>query len=205
MSPSEPTERFVVLTAIDHGPMDHEVVRAGANLAREIAGAELHLIHVLEDLPSPVGFVPRPVGLGITAGEITAEARTRLDDLSAEARSLFGGRIVGHLVAGSAWKQVLQVAIDLQADVVLVGTHGRKGIKRMLLGSVAEAIVRKASCPVLVVRPKDYHAYVPPEIEPACTNCLRAQSESQGARLACDRHAEHPRGHIYSLAPEAPR
>jgi hypothetical protein len=146
--------------------------------------------------------VPAPVGLGVTTAEIAAEARKRLDELSTDARALFGGRIVGHLSAGTAWREILQVAIDLQADVVLVGTHGRSGVKRLLLGSVAETVVRKASCPVIVVRPKDYSAVAPPEIEPACPDCLRVQRDSNGARLWCERHSErHPRA-VYYETPE---
>jgi nucleotide-binding universal stress UspA family protein len=203
---TEPTERFVILAAVDEGPLDDEVVRASANFARMVQG-EIHLVRVLEDLPLPVGFVPRPPGLGITTGEITASARKGLDELAAKAHgSGFAGRVAVHLAAGSASKQILQIASHVQADVILVGTHGRKGIKRMLLGSVAEAVVRRASCPVLVVRPKDYHAFLPPEIEPACTDCLRVQNETKGASLWCPRHSEHSApGHTgYELPASSP-
>jgi nucleotide-binding universal stress UspA family protein len=181
---------FVVLAAVDGSEQEHEVVRVAANFARSIERGELHLVHVVEDLPPPVVLVPRPVGLGISTTEIVGAARRHLDAISREARDGFAGRIVGHLNAGSAWKQILQTAIDVQADVILVGTHGRAGLKRMLLGSVAEAVVRKASCPVVVVRPKDYHAFVPPEIEPACPDCLRAQRDSGGRRLWCEAHGK---------------
>lgn len=189
--------RFVVLAAVDDCPLDGEVVRVSANFARASAGGELHVVHVVEDLPPPVAVVPRPIGLGISTPEIVAAARKRLDTLSAEARGQFGGRIVEHLAAGSAWRHILQVAIDIQADVILVGTHGRTGVKRMLIGSVAETVVRKASCPVIVVRPKDYHAFVPPEIEPVCPDCLRVQRQTGGARLWCEPHSvSHPHSHV---------
>jgi nucleotide-binding universal stress UspA family protein len=199
MSPIAPNPRFVVLAAVDGSPLEREVVRVGANFARSAMGGELHLVQVVEDLPPPVALVPAPLGLGVTTAEVVATARRRLDHVAADARTQFAGRIVEHLAAGSAWKQILQIALDVQADVLLVGTHGRTGIKRMLLGSVAEAVVRRASCPVITVRAKDYHAFVPAEIEPACSDCLRAQHETNGARLWCDAHAssdEH-RGHIH--------
>ena len=190
MTSNDPQSRFVVLGAVHGGPLDADVLRTAANFARALPDGELHLIHVVEDVP-PVSPAPRPFGLGITMTEITAAARKRLDELSKEAKGQFSGRVVSHLAIGSAWKQILQTAIDVQADVVLVGTHGRTGVKRMLLGSVAETVVRKASCPVVVVRPKDYHAFLPPEIEPPCSDCLRVQSDTHGARLWCDRHAQH--------------
>lgn len=196
--------RFVVLAAIDDSPMKHDIVRAGANLARESPGGELHVVHVVEDLPPAISPVPAPMGMGLTTTEIVGAARSRLDQVAAEARRQFSGRIVEHLALGSAWKQILQVAIDVQADLIVVGTHGRAGVKRLLLGSVAEGVVRKASCPVLVVREKDYHAFVPPEIEPACPECLVVQRQSGGARLWCDRHAEHhPHAHLHYEIPES--
>jgi nucleotide-binding universal stress UspA family protein len=190
--------RFVVLAALDASEAAHEVLRAGANFARHVRGGELHLVHVVEDLPPRMVLVPRPPGLGITPNEIVAAAREHVEKLAAEARARFSGRLVTHVATGSAWKQILQLAIDVQADLIVVGTYGRSGVKRLLLGSVAESIVRKASCPVLVAREKDYHAFVPPEIEPACPDCLVAQRESGGARLWCERHAQnHGHAHLH--------
>src|SRR5579883_3345607 len=119
--------RFVVLAAVDDSNAAEEVLRAGANLARSHAGGELHLVHVIEHLPPPASLVPPPAGLGLTTKEIVSSARKR--------REQFAGRLSTHVAAGSASKQILQLAIDLQADLILVGTHGRSGIKRMLVGS----------------------------------------------------------------------
>jgi len=199
MNGTPPSARFVVLAAVDHFALERDVVRVGANFARAMAGGELHLVHVVEDLPPPIALVPAPVGLGVTTAEIVAAARKRLDEVTSEARAHFSGRIFEHLAAGRAWKQILQAALDLQADVIVVGTHGRTGVKRMLLGSVAEAVVRRASCPVIVVRAKDYHAFVPPEIEQACADCQRTQRDTGGARLWCEAHVggDERRGQIH--------
>jgi nucleotide-binding universal stress UspA family protein len=53
---------------------------------------------------------------------------------------------------GAAWREIDQAAADLKVDLIVLGTHGRKGIARALLGSVAEKVVRTAACPVLTVR-----------------------------------------------------
>jgi len=199
MTRNHSNDRFVVLAAIARSSNDREVVRVGANFARSIPGGELHLVQVVEDLPPPISLVPAPPGLGVTTAEIVGAARKHLDGIASEARRQFEGRIVEHVAAGSAWKQILQVAINLQADILLVGTHGRTGVRRMVLGSVAEAVVRRASCPVIVVRPKDYHAFVPPEIEPACPDCLQMQRDTNGERLWCDQHGggDERRGHVH--------
>src|SRR5579872_734154 len=138
MSNSNSNSRFVALAALDESHAGHVVVRVAANFARAIPGAELHLVHVLEDMPPPLTAVPRPAGLGDPKKDPVAKARQLLVDLAQEAAPTFGGRIVAHVAAGSPSKQTLQYAIDLQADVIMVGTHGRTGVKRMLLGSVAE-------------------------------------------------------------------
>lgn len=90
---------------------------------------------------------------------------------------------------------VAQLATDLEADMTVIGTHGRRGLKRFLLGSVAEAVVRLAPTPVYVVRPKGHEAQVP-QIEPPCPRCMEERKASGGERLWCEQHAEkHGRRH----------
>lgn len=92
---------------------------------------------------------------------------------------------------------VAQLANDLDAEMIVVGTHGRQGFKRLLLGSVAEAVVRLAHVPVLVVRPKEDAAPVP-RIEPPCPRCVEARKASMGKELWCEQHRErHGRRHAY--------
>jgi hypothetical protein len=141
------------------------------------------------------------VSPGVSWTEILATAREHIEGLAAEARGQFAGRMSTHVAAGSTWKQILQIAVDVQADLIVIGTHGRGGIKRLILGSVAETVVRRASCTVLVVRKKGYHAFVPPEIEPACAECLAVQQRTSGAQLWCERHAQdHPHWQLHGAA-----
>jgi nucleotide-binding universal stress UspA family protein len=105
-------------------------------------------------------------------------------------------RIVTHLRWETTAQQIAQLASDLEADLVIIGTHGRRGIARMLLGSVAEGVVRLAPCPVLVTRPKQILEV--PRIEPPCPECLRARRETHGERLWCEQHSErHGQRHVY--------
>jgi hypothetical protein len=93
--------------------------------------------------------------------------------------------------------EIAQLSADLEADLVVVGTHGRRGISRMLLGSSAEATVRLAPCPVLVVRPKALPD-APPRIEPPCPDCVAARRASGGSEMWCARHSErHGQRHTY--------
>ncbi len=76
--------------------------------------------------------------------------------LSEEHKLPFDARIGTHVRIGKAVDTVLQFAVDYDADMLIAGTNARRGLDRMLLGSVAEKLVRNAHCPVLVARPKDY-------------------------------------------------
>jgi nucleotide-binding universal stress UspA family protein len=105
-------------------------------------------------------------------------------------------RIVTHVRWESVAEQIAQLASDLEADLVVVGTHGRRGIARVLLGSAAEGVVRLAPCPVLVMRPKQIQEA--PRIEPPCRECLKTRAATNGERLWCDQHSErHGQRHVY--------
>ena len=105
--------------------------------------------------------------------------------------------LVAHEAHGDAAKVIVQTASDLEADVVIVGTHGRTGVQRVMMGSTAESVVRHAGCPVLVVRHKS-HENAAPEIEAPCPRCVAAREESLGARFWCEQHEQrHGRRHTY--------
>lgn len=110
-------------------------------------------------------------------------------------------RVVTHIAVGAAPQQIAQLASDLEANILVLGTHGRRGVERLLLGSVAEGVVRMAHCPVLVVRATESTPRVP-EIEPPCPLCLEARRTSAGKDFWCQRHSEHhPRAHTYRFVP----
>jgi hypothetical protein len=109
-------------------------------------------------------------------------------------------RVISHLRLEAPAEEIAQTAADLEADLVVVGTHGRRGISRLLLGSVAEAVVRLAPCPVFVVRPKALPAEVP-QIEPPCPRCVEARVASAGKEYWCEQHRErHGQRHTYHQA-----
>jgi nucleotide-binding universal stress UspA family protein len=78
-----------------------------------------------------------------SARQALEKERARLADKSAE--------VVSVLRAGIAWEQILSAAKDFDADLIVVGTHGRRGLPRAILGSVAEKVVRLSSIPVLTI------------------------------------------------------
>jgi nucleotide-binding universal stress UspA family protein len=197
---SPATERFVLLAAVDDSDRALEVVSAAAGFARLILGAEVHLLYVVENMGGADAIGTLPID---TQKEAFDRGRVRLEDLAREARSRASARIVAHTAIGNPWREIVQTATNLRADLILVGTRDRGGLAT-ILGSVAQVVARKAPCPVLVVRAKKARHEEVPEIEPPCPDCERAQAESGGKELWCSRHREHhARAHCHYEVPES--
>ncbi|HSO32789.1 MAG TPA: universal stress protein [Labilithrix sp.] len=178
----------VYLVAVDGTASSDHVVEVASGLGSALGGtAELHVMHIL-GMPASGAAVPSPM---VAPTDMLEAGRMVLDRATTQAAARFKGKIIGHLGAGEAWREILQMASNLAADLVLVGTAGRTGLARLALGSVAEKVVRHAGCPVLVVRPKDYHARDGQEIEPPCPDCVATQKQTARAKLWCERHSTH--------------
>ena len=140
-----------VLLATDLSPASRPAFGAAVAWARR-RHARLDVVHVLTP-PSP--FVVSHGTDAPTWRELEARARRlalkRLAQLSAAAERS-GVRARTHLPAGTPAEEVARVARRQRADVVVIGTHGRTGLRRAFMGSVAERIVRTSACPVLTVR-----------------------------------------------------
>lgn len=127
-----------------------------ARLLCRTFGARLHLLHVLET----TGLVNVISANGYAAiipdlfDDIVAGKREQLGALltTGERR---GGRVkMTVLSGGSPAREIVKYAAAEHIDLIVIATHGRKGIPHFLLGSVAEAVVREAGCPVITVRPR---------------------------------------------------
>lgn len=119
-----------LLVATDGSEPAAAALEHAATVAAE-SGATAHVLHVAED--------------DGVADEIVAEGESWFESADATA--------VGEVRSGEPAETIRDYAAEIDADAVVVGTHGREGIERLLLGSVAEAVVREAPAPVLVVPP----------------------------------------------------
>jgi nucleotide-binding universal stress UspA family protein len=196
MMPKTTTNRTVIIAAVDRTPASDPAATTAAALAQGITGAELHLVHVIAPLPEAAFPVVPPNAL-------LEDARKFIDGVTRTVADRFGGRIAAHLAAGEPAREILQLATDLEADVVVVGTHGKKALERMLVGSVSLNVVKKARCPVIVARPKEYVNDDVPEILPPCPRCLETQRVSAGERLWCEDHSrQHAHGRLHYEMPK---
>ena len=117
--------------------------------------AELLVIHVLGPPVMPMmgdGYVSPKVYEDIAAAA-RSQARKELDRLGARARKA-GARVKSLLVEGVPHEQITRAARSKRADLIVIGTHGRTGLAKFFLGSVAGRVVSIARCPVLTVRSK---------------------------------------------------
>ena len=152
-----------ILVPTDFSECSEAAVRYGFELARTF-DATLHLLHVVED-PSATpwageGFL---LSIGDLLTQFQEESRKRL---LASVPDSDRGRVVVFCPIAAPVPEILRYAQDESVDLIVMGTHGRGFVTHALLGSVAERIVRRASCPVLTVR-QSQHSFVDVSTQPA--------------------------------------
>lgn len=140
-----------VLVAVDFGDPALEALRQARALAHGVSGS-LTICHVLPGV-SPLAGVLGEIDKAESAA-LTGEEEDARKALVEHARQKLGLEATEVRVArGDAYEEIVHMAKLLSASYLVVGTHGRTGITRMILGSVAERVVRHANCSVLVARP----------------------------------------------------
>ncbi len=137
-----------ILVPIDFGPASDAAVEEAVMLASSL-GAELAILHVYK---VPVFAYPGAPYIAFEDISISLEKTARAGvDTVVHQISKRVPRVSGLIRHGSAWLLINDVAQEIGADLVVLGTHGRRGVPRMLLGSVAEKVVRTSPVPVLTV------------------------------------------------------
>ena len=140
-----------VLFATDFSATSEEALPYATAICRRFRGT-LHMVHVLSDasLLMMTGGVDY-VSMGTIYEDAHNEAKDKLDRISAHFETILHRNYVRH---GIVWKNLAEIIEQNKIDLIVVGTHGRTGLGKLLLGSVAEGILRHAPCPVLTVGPK---------------------------------------------------
>jgi nucleotide-binding universal stress UspA family protein len=154
-----------ILVATDFSEPSAKALEYGREMARTFGGA-LHVLHVVDDLFSHSGA---EMGVGVSyAGlqqELENAARADLDRIVREddRRELNARAVL--LTSPSPAAAIASYARDAEADVIVIGTSGRTGLSRFMMGSVAERVVRLAPCPVLTVRHPEHEFLVPDALQ----------------------------------------
>jgi nucleotide-binding universal stress UspA family protein len=138
-----------ILVPTDFSESARHALLYGTSFAREYEG-ELLLLHVVENLT--VGYASDlfPVPMAEVFDEISGYAKAELGKLGAEVREK-GIRVREMVVQGKPSAEIVRVAREETADMIVLGTHGKGMLDKALFGSTAERVIRRAPCPVLTV------------------------------------------------------
>ena len=149
-----------ILLATDGSREAELAARAAADLAQK-THSELHVVHTFGIAPIGPPVYPEATDLQSVEYEAESEQRQRISEqqarevLEAEVQKVrsFGDTVAqGHLIEGRVAPEIVGLAEEIGAGLIVMGSRGLGGIRRALMGSVSESVVRHAHCPVLVVR-----------------------------------------------------
>jgi nucleotide-binding universal stress UspA family protein len=142
-----------ILVPVDFTETSDRALEYAVELARRFDAA-ITIMHAYQ-IPA-YGFPDTAIiASAELAAQISTAAQTRLDTL-VDGHKTSGVSMTAILRDGVAWEEIQSVAEEVQADLITIGTHGRRGLARALLGSVAENVIRTSNLPVLVIHgPRD--------------------------------------------------
>ena len=161
-----------ILVALDFGPASDTALVYGRTLARTF-GATLHVVHVMEN------YFLRPVVSDPYT--LVARARNRVCERLTDEDCVALRATVTVEVSDAPADAIVDYAKASGIDLIVIGTHGRQGADRLLMGSVAERIVRTAPCPVLTVRHPE-REFVWPDRAETLASAICESARSEGGR-----------------------
>lgn len=141
-------ERILFATDFSEGS-DHALPYA-VDMAKQY-GAKLYFVHVIYDVAKTAGWYVPHVSIDEIYRDMEQSARSELEKIFIDEMRGFKN-IEYKVLKGIPYEEISKLAAEQKVDLIVLGTHGRRGIDRMLFGSTAEQVVRNAPCPVLSVR-----------------------------------------------------
>lgn len=142
-----------ILLPTDFSECGNFALSYATSLARTF-GARIICVNVIEPIVPTVGYagMTEPLAIADISEQMEDSAERELPKI-AECDECAGLEVEELIVHGEAATEIVRVAKERAADLIVISSHGRTGLGRILFGSTAEAVVRHASCPVLVVKP----------------------------------------------------
>ncbi|MGR0481562.1 MAG: universal stress protein [Candidatus Electronema sp. V4] len=145
-----------VVTPIDFSDNAKMVADSAAYVAGRF-GAELHLIFVVQDFQDYTGFFVPPVNLPNLSKEMLESAQQKMEEFAESCREQATAAGVSALhskvLTGDVAEEILNYSKEVNSNMIIMGTHGYKGLERIMFGSVADKVVKTACCPVLTINP----------------------------------------------------
>lgn len=144
-------EPRVVLAAVDTSPAAKRVISMAARFVRAYPQATLHVLHVLRSSRLDRAQAAH-AGTSSIGSHAVEDAKDHLEYHKRLAISQCRNPVVAHFAAGNPTSEILRFCDELKVDLLVIATHDHAGFERLLLGSIAETLMRKAHCTVTVVR-----------------------------------------------------
>ncbi|MDH5674268.1 MAG: universal stress protein [Myxococcales bacterium] len=145
-----------IVVAVDMTETGDHALREGMRLAKVLPDSELHVAYVIK--------ADKDLHDAKKLDKLSDDMRTAMQKIQEHVASVcappsgedpFTQETIVHIRLGQPATGIHQVAVDVDADMVVVGTHGRRGVEKLILGSVAEELIRIAQLPVTVAHPKN--------------------------------------------------
>jgi nucleotide-binding universal stress UspA family protein len=149
-----------VLVATDFSETSKAALAYGRELARTF-GAKLHLLHIADNIMLRYAYDGSFILPSDVQTDFENAARTRLEQLLGDDDRRELGAVAVLRTSNVAADSIVDYAKETNVDVIVIGTHGRRALAHLLLGSVAERVVRAAPCPVLTVRHPEHEFLAP--------------------------------------------
>lgn len=145
-----------VLTPIDFSENASMVAKSAAYVAGTFK-ANLHLVFVVQNFEDYSGFFVPPVNLPNLEEELFQSAQERMDSFMTEHKDMLEEAGVAgaqsSVLVGDVAEKIIDYAAEINCNLIVMGTHGYKGLERIMFGSVADKVVKTACCPVMTINP----------------------------------------------------
>ena len=145
-----------VITPIDFSDNSKLIAESEAYLAGKF-GASLHLVFIVQNFEDYSGFFVPQMSMPNLEQDLIEGAEERMSSFCAEQEAFFKHagvtEITHHVFLGDVAEQIVEFAAKNNGDLIVMGTHGYKGLEKIMFGSVADKVVRSAPCPVMTINP----------------------------------------------------
>lgn len=145
-----------VVTPVDFSDNANTIARSAAYVAGSF-GAALHLVFVVQNFEDYSGFFVPPVTLPNLEKEIFESAQHRMEEFVASNKDAISQagvtEVTSKVLSGDIAEEIFQYVQDNNVNLIVMGTHGYKGLERIMFGSIADKVVKTSCCPVLTINP----------------------------------------------------
>ena len=189
---------YVIVVGVDFSDPSNYALEVARGMTERTSGALLHVVHVVAPPVGSVSIAGAAPNMATEFTEILDQARDELARLCHDVDANLQGRVFGHVRMGTAAREITAIAEHLSGDLIVIGTHGRTGLGRVLLGSIAENVLRHAPCSVLTTR----RPPVQPVLEDPCPGCVAARKSGDPAARCVQHAGKRLNVHTYREGPD---